>query len=689
MTKRRKRTAAGDRRALALIGLLASACNRESEPQPEPPPQADPQAEARERLAAYEQAQREAADFAAIPASDGRFGADPYKLIALPDGRLAGLSRGADRLVLFDASGEPIDARETVHDPTDLVWRDGELLVVGTGEAAIGRFAVGDRLEPRASVSLTEGFAARAITIAPDHAVLVADEGAALHLLRGSGDALASTQRFADYCRGPLALAFADDRLLGNCLLDHRVRIDRIVDDELIELGAITHDGPIWSLAIGPEQDGERLLALTGVEDRPLDRSDGGFGYIDSFVFVYGLDPAQGIRKHATINVSELGVVTPKWSRWIPSETPTIELAGYATAELLRLRFDDFSKTPSIERQLALPGTTAAVALADHTLLAANPLLDGWLRLGPEDRVSLIPVADPRDDRSFEERLGEALVFTTAMAPWNSADAQRSRFTCETCHFEGRGDGRTHYTGRERDGVRVHATSKPLLGLFPNRPYFSRALDRSTAQMVHNEFRVANRHNGRDPWFVLGDADLPWLRMLVGWPGTVEGEQLRRAVMAFLQRFSMPSNPATRGRDRFTELERAGARAFADACEGCHSARLVTDDPSTRVDAGENFEGWERLIFASNGPIVWASADYVATEIEPHVHAEGARVPALRRLYLKFPYFTNGSAQSLDELLASVRKTATGITHGAGPMPAEQQLDAAERDAIAAFLRLL
>jgi hypothetical protein len=688
--KRRKRKAAGDRRALALIGALAGACNPEFEqaPELEPVVEPDPQAAARERLAAYEQAQREAADFAGIPASDGRFGADPYKLVALPDGRVAGLLRGADRVVLLDRDGQQISESTTVHDPTDLAWHDGELLVVGTGEARIARYGVGDQLEPRGSIELPEAFALRAIAVGPDGSVVVADEGARLHVLRGSGDGLAPAASIASYCRGPIALEFFDDTLLGNCLLEHRIRFDRLMGDRLIGLGGITHDGPIWSFAIGPELDGIRLLALTGVENRPLDRSDGAFGYVDSYVFIHAFGPESSAQV-AALNVSELGVVTPKWSRWLEAEVPTLELAGYATADLLRLRFENgLAAAPIVERRPGLPGTSAAVALADQSLLAANPLLDGWLRLGPDNRVQLIGVDDPHDTRNFEERLGEALVFTTAMAPWNAADAQRSRFTCETCHFEGRGDGRTHYTGREREHMRVHATSKPLFGLFPNRPYFSRALDRSMAQMVDNEFRVANRGNGRDPWFVLTDEDLPWLTSLPGWPGEVDGEQLRRALMAFLQRFSTPSNPAVRGREGFSVLEREGARTFADLCEGCHHARLVSDDPSTQIDPGRNFEHWERLIFASNGPIVWASADYVATEIEPHVHAEGARVPSLRRLYMKAPYFTNGSASTLAEVLAGVRRGG-GITHGAGTIPPEQQLSAGEREALTAFLRLL
>ncbi|HLT37212.1 MAG TPA: hypothetical protein VK034_13040, partial [Enhygromyxa sp.] len=496
MKKRRKATAAGDRRALALSVALASACSPEVEPtieaeaEVETEAEVDPHAEARERLAAFEHARREAAEFATIPASDGRFGADPYQLIALPDGRVAGLLRGDDRVVLFDRGGAPTGSAATVHDPTDLAWRDGELWVVGTGEARIARYRVSDGLEPNGHIELAEAFAPRAIAVGPD-AVFVADERGRLHVLRDDGPVLVVDR----HCRGPLALELVDDRLLlANCLLDHRIRIDRLDGDALVELGAITHDGPIWSFASGPELDGERLLALTGVEDRPLDRSDGGFGYVDSFVFVYalGLDgDSLEITRRATINVSELGVVTPKWSRWLAVEQPAIELAGYATAELLRLRFvDGLAAAPIVERSAGLPGTTAVVELADRSLLAANPLLDGWLRLGPETshprdgmvlptdakrpavaagmaeiRFELLPVDDDRDDRSFAERLGEALVFTTAMAPQNSAEGQRSRFTCETCHFEGRGDGRTHFTGRERDGQRIHATSKPLLGL--------------------------------------------------------------------------------------------------------------------------------------------------------------------------------------------------------------------------------
>src|SRR5690606_24233104 len=149
----------------------------------------------------------------------------------------------------------------------------------------------------------------------------------------------------------------------------------------------------------------------------------------------------------------------------------------------LRWNAGDTSAPPRVDARPFPPGSTAVAGP-----LAADPLLDGWVvDAGEEPRVVPVPGAslDP------EVRLGEALVFTTLMAPWNVAEGMRSRFTCETCHFEGYADGRIHYTGRGD----VHAVTKPLLGLFNNRPHFSRALDRTMTIMVDNEFRAANKGN--------------------------------------------------------------------------------------------------------------------------------------------------------------------------------------------------
>ena len=101
-----------------------------------------------------------------------------------------------------------------------------------------------------------------------------------------------------------------------------------------------------------------------------------------------------------------------------------------------------------------------------------------------------------------------------------------------------------------------------------------------------NEFRVANRGSGRDPWFSVDVADHPWLRALGGVPGTLDPAHLRRSLMTFLMDLNHTQNPATRDRSGYSALERRGAAVFRDRCESCHAARLVSDGASTVNTAG-------------------------------------------------------------------------------------------------------
>src|SRR5439155_1444646 len=143
-----------------------------------------------------------------------------------------------------------------------------------------------------------------------------------------------------------------------------------------------------------------------------------------------------------------------------------------------------------------------------------------------------------------------------------------------------------------------------------------------------------------DPWFAIGTAQAPWLAYLGVGPEPLSPEMLRRALMVFLMQFTHRPNPAVLGRSVWSAEERRGAEIFRDGCEHCHEARLVTNRPDSRVPFGE----WERLTMTRQGPIVWARDTYEKTGVVPYVHEAGTRVPSLRRLYKKRPYFTNGSA---------------------------------------------
>jgi cytochrome c peroxidase len=161
---------------------------------------------------------------------------------------------------------------------------------------------------------------------------------------------------------------------------------------------------------------------------------------------------------------------------------------------------------------------------------------------------------------------------------------------------------------------------------------------------------------------------------------------LREAFMTFLMDFTHRSNPAAIDHARFTELERAGAQVFRDRCAACHAARLVADDPGSVVA----FERWESLVLSPAGPIVWSNATYAKTGVVPYVHADGARVPALRRLYKKWPYFTSGSARSLADMLDRFASSSETVYHAGAPADAALvRLTADDKAALRAFLDLL
>jgi hypothetical protein len=332
---------------------------------------------------------------------------------------------------------------------------------------------------------------------------------------------------------------------------------------------------------------------------------------------------------------------------------------------------------PRVTTSAAPPGI-AFVATGSERRLGASPLFDAWV-VSDARGVRLVPVPN-QPERHELSRVGEALFFTRLMAPANRADGALSRFTCETCHFEGTVDGRVHHTGRGN----VRVATRSLAGLFANRPYFSRALDRTAAKMVDNEFRVAGAGSGTDPWFSASTADFPWLAELGVREPELGPETLRAALLRFFVDFRHGPNPHAFGRSSYSPLERRGAELFRDRCERCHAARVLTDDAASRVP----FEAWEAAIFARGGPIVWAQDRYERTGIEPYVHELGARVPSLRRLELEGRYFTDGSARSLDDVLSRARFGGERFLHAGGSRDLER-FDAGERAALGAFLELL
>jgi hypothetical protein len=654
----------------------------------------DPTADALGRLRAFESAERRATDFRTLPAYDQVTGPDPVAIRHLAGKPLlVGLLRGRSALVLLDEDLRELQRLATPPAPSGLVVTPGgDVFVSAELSPAIAHYVIRDgRLVRRAAIPLRNVRSVRAIA-AGDEGVLyvVEDHDHRLLTVDSRGSVLAGDD--APIGLGPRHVLRTTGHVVVDCILAHTVVV-RPVDARGRPLQdgevRIAHDGPIWSVDARETPDG-LMLALGGVEDHPLDRREGSFGYIDSFVWIYRVagTPPKATRL-AEVDVSALGVVTPKIVALTPGDPVRLRVRGYGDAPLAELTWPDrrvgrkgLWPRPEIVTRSFVPGGVMEAPLAGGRTVVADPLLDAWVVDDGSGTPRLIPVPDPgRRARSVESRVGEALFFTTAMAPWNRTRGSLSRFTCETCHFEGGVDGRVHHSGR--DDVRV--TTRPLFGLGNDRPYFSRALDPDLAGMVHNEFHVAGLRSRHDSWFSLGVADVPWLAALGTGPEPLSPEVLRRSLMTFLMGFTHRPNPSVVGRRTWSRDERHGAEVFRDRCARCHAARLVTDLPESTVP----FADWERLVMSPAGAIVWARDTREQTGIVPYVHPEGTRVPSLRRLYRKRPYFTNGSSADLASVLARARVMPDGFLHDAAPGSGGEPLDPGERAAVLAFLDLL
>ena len=99
-----------------------------------------------------------------------------------------------------------------------------------------------------------------------------------------------------------------------DCLLDHAIAVlpvDARGVPSLTGETRIVHDGPMWGFDAVATPERGIVLAVGGVEDHPLDRTQGSFGFVDSFASVYRVTPA-GAARLSLVNTSALGLLTPK-----------------------------------------------------------------------------------------------------------------------------------------------------------------------------------------------------------------------------------------------------------------------------------------------------------------------------------------------------------------------------------------
>ncbi|MFQ5902287.1 MAG: hypothetical protein ACE5JO_01210 [Candidatus Binatia bacterium] len=629
-----------------------------------------------------------------------KFGSDPIKTLYLPARRqYLILLRNRSELLLADRSLNLLDRKGTPRSPTGWALADERFLFVG-GELSSEIYlyeitAKGLRLQGKLRL---QGVASvrDLLYVAPLQSLFLLDDfDHRLHqLVLAPGWSRQERPDFQGKTfslgAGPIQIRYQNHHLLVNLLLEHTLLIVPLVrgGPDFSLSSRITHDGPIWDFDAIAWRD-SLMIAAGGVENRPLNRLGGEFGHVDSFLFLYVVsrEHATGVyrwrpgdrhnsRRFVQQNLSEIGVVTPKALRFASPSSKSADLWVSAFGSPRMARFSVQKGRLRMTGKFNVPpGTTDFVIVKETqpskkieqeglTLVLTNALLDRLYRLEMNsqgaDYRAIRGLSSYPSKRSRESRIGELLFFTTLMTPYNRSEGELSRFTCEACHYEGTIDGRVHYTGRGH----VFASTKTVRGLANNVPLFSRAGDRSLASMVLAEFRVANQ--GRKDSFSIKVSEYPWLGEIEGVPAVLSPTNLRKALLAFFVDFQHRPNPWQAQRRKLSQRALQGLVVFRERCEYCHQASL-----STRKAQSLPYGNWQGWIEAEGRDLVWGAPFYTKTGIQPYVHKAGARVPSLRRVKQKHPYFTNGSSRTLQELLSRFRYREANAWHHYEPPSAQ------------------
>jgi mono/diheme cytochrome c family protein len=471
----------------------------------------------------------------------------------------------------------------------------------------------------------------------------------------------------------------AQPLLLVSNFIDHTVTVHAIGADGRLgdALQTIKLEAPVLDMTVGGAAPS---LWLFTHEDRVIDRAHLAVEGLDSGII--GLraraggegrpfeDPGPG--KRAFVNLGERA-------------TPVIELAGAASAgagfavvgagsdNLLIAARGDLESAAVVD---VGANPSAVAALPDGRFVTADRLSDTLSFIANGKMVAMLDVGAP--DRTTLADRGEVLFYSRALVPNNVATGPLSLYTCAACHDDGHVDGRRHPSKRNR----FFSMTKSCRGLGTTAPYLSlgepATIEGFADNIVTTHAQGAERGaEGFDKYPVTVR-----VRAGSGWENvTLSPEELRVALAAYMARIPPEPSPYVAPNRRALDREqRAGLTLFRDRCAGCH--QLVGDSATgDRIPARD----LERRLLAGEVALTDARLHAVGT---PVLGEGGNNPPSLRGVWEAAPYFSDGSARTLEDVLRRTDPDATTV-HAPENAARAPAFNERQRAALLAFLRAL
>ena len=327
---------------------------------------------------------------------------------------------------------------------------------------------------------------------------------------------------------------------------------------------------------------------------------------------------------------------------------------------------------------------SAVEALPNDRFVTADRLSDTltFVALGRDAaRVESTLVIGKPERPSPAER-GELLFYSRALVRNNVATGPLSLYTCAACHDDGHLDGRLHPAKQNK----FFSTTSTCRGLATTAP-FLRLGNQATLDLFADNI-VSTHAQGaeRDPAHF---ADYPVTLRLRGAAGasevTLQPAEVRAALARYMERIPPEPSPfvapnaASNARALGAEARR-GLALFRDRCAGCH--QLVGNSAlGDHVPAAEQ----EARVLAGQVALTSPGRYAVGT---PVLGEGGNNPPSLRGVWDAAPYFSDGSARTLEEVLRRTDPDADAV-HAPANAARPSAFTADAQAALLAFLRAL
>lgn len=491
----------------------------------------------------------------------------------------------------------------------------------------------------------------------------------------------------------------SDELLLVSNFIDHTVDVFPLQTHGRLgsRVQRIQTHAPVQDLLLIPGPQPQ--LLLLSHEDRAVDRSAPFVAGMDSVVLAL---PAQsrldrppfvddGLGQHRAVNLSEGRAALVKLdSLALDATSLRLAIVG-AASDNVRIAHlpDTITRQPTSRLPLPEPRPLAWLQQGETHETGNNPVAVTFLpdgRIATADRlsdtVSLIDRRGQREvvvvgspQRTSDREYGELLFFSRALVPRNVAAGARSLYACSGCHDDGHIDGRLHPARQNR----FYSMTKTCRSIGSTAPYLFLGevadVDGFAANLVSTHAQGSENGPGFDQYSTTLrlPARSPQRRQAVRRSAT----QIRAAMAAYL--VSLPPEPSPfvpLGTTVLPEPARHGLSVFKSACARCH--RLVRDSrDSDELPAADLEKSLLRGQVALTGPDLH--------DVGINVLGQGGNnAPSLRGVWDNAPYFSDGSARTLEDVLsrASPDPHAPTVHTASGLSPSEQA-------ALLAFLRCL